>query len=327
MNEQFVHHYPPELCDLLVNAIPRLLKGKQSVLDFFKGCGVDSLLYADIQQTVSRDRGAINKYAIVRQVITRMNDKGDAGLRERREVLKRVTQWEDFSTCYDDQRVEAEGYVAKIQRVVNVKDSFTRMTQAQEHATKEVRQKRALDLAERQRLKAEREQIRRDLNALFLEINASKRGTALEGVLNRLFKSHGILIRESFKRVGTAGEGVVEQIDGVVVLDGDVYLVEMKWWSQPLGVGEVSHHLVRVFNRNAARGILISQSGYTDPAVTTCRESLTQSVFVLAHLSEIVLLLEHGDSLADLLRAKVQAAIVDKNPLVEPHKASISGGG
>lgn len=317
MNEQFVHHYPPELFELLVNAIPRLLKGKQGVLDFFKGCGVDPDAYADIQETVRRNRHDINKFEIVRQVLTLLNDRGDATLRERREVLKRVTQWDDFSSCYDNQRMEAEGYVAKIQRLVNVKDSFTRMTQAQERAQDETRKKREAEIAARQQVKAEREQIRSDLNALFFETNANKRGVALEGVLNRLFKSDGILIRESFKRVGFAGEGVVEQIDGVIVLDGTVYLVEMKWWSEPLGIREVSHHLVRVYGRACAGGIIISSSGYTEPAVTICRETLAQKVCVLAQLSEIVLLLELDGSLTEMLRTKVQAAIVDKNPFLE----------
>jgi restriction endonuclease Mrr len=321
VNDQFVHHYPPELFELLVNAIPRLFKGKQNVLNFFKGCGVASKLYTDIQEIVSTNRESIDKFKIVREILTRLNDMGDAALRERREVVKRVVQWEDFSSGYENQRFEAEGYVAKIQKLVNIKDSFTRMNQEREKAEYENRKKRDADIAERQRLKTERDRIKADLFALFTETNAHKRGTALEDVLNRLFKSYCILIRESFRRVGSAGEGVIEQIDGVIDLDGNVYLVEMKWWSEPLGVSEVAQHLVRVFNRDAARGILISQSGYTDPAVTTCRESLAKSVFVLAKLEEIVFLLEREGSLAELLRAKVQGAIVDKNPLVEPHKA------
>jgi hypothetical protein len=321
MKDQLVHHWPPELTTLLVEAIPRLFKGKQNVLDFFKGCGVNPNLYADIQRTVRQTPDDINKFEIVRQILTRLNDMGDGALAQRREIVKRVTQWDDFTGCYDNQRTEAEGFVAKIQKIVNIKDSFTRMNQEREKVDQENRKKRDAEMAERQRLKAERDQIKSDLYTLFAETNVNKRGIALEGVLNRLFKSHGILIREAFQRIGVYGEGVVEQIDGVIVLDGDVYLVEMKWWSGPLGPGEVAQHLVRVFNRNAARGILISQSGYTDPAVTTCRESLARSVFVLAKLEEIVFLLEREGSLADLLRAKVHAAIMDKNPLVETHKA------
>lgn len=40
------------------------------------------------------------------------------------------------------------------------------------------------------------------------------------------------------------GLGVVEQIDGVIELQGDLYLVEMKWWQDALGPGDVAQHLV-----------------------------------------------------------------------------------
>ncbi|MBX3359440.1 MAG: restriction endonuclease [Phycisphaeraceae bacterium] len=316
MNESLVHHYPPELMALLINAVPRLIKGKRDVLTFFTGCGVTASELLELSNQVQRDRDSITKFEIVRRVLTRLNERGDAALAQRREVLKRVTQWDNFSTCYDNDRMEAKGYVAEIAKLVNIKDSFTRMNQEREKAEQDLRRRREAAIAERHRVKVEREEIRANLNALFLESNASWRGTALEGVLNRLFKSHGILIRDAFRRVGDDGEGVIEQIDGVVELDGHVYLVEMKWRAQPLGVGEVSHHLVRVFNRSAARGLLISQSGFTEPAITTCRESLAKSVFLLGHLSEIVLLLERDGCLKDLIRAKVRAAIVDKKPLV-----------
>lgn len=318
MNQQLVHHYPPELMALLVDAIPRLLKSKRDVLVFFRGSGVARGVYADIEQTVQQNRSSITKFEIVRQILTRLNDRGDATLAERREILKRVTHWDDFTGCYDNDRMAAKGYVAEIQKLVNVKDSFTRISLERDREREERVAKRQAEVMEVQRVQVERDQIKTALSALFRETNTSKRGLALEDVLNRLFKSHGILVRESFKRIGTDGEGVVEQIDGIVEFDGHIYLVELKWWSQPLGVGEVSQHLVRVFNRRASRGILISQSGYTGPAITTCRESLAQSVFVLAKLEEIVLLLERDGSLVEFLKAKVQAAIIDKNPLVEP---------
>ena len=129
MNEQLVHHYPPELMTILVDAIPRLLKSKKDVLVFFKGCGVARAIYADIEQTISQNRNSITKFEIVRQILTRLNDKGDTTLTQRREVLKRVTQWDDFTGCYDNDRMQAKGYVAEIQKLVNVKDSFTRMSQ------------------------------------------------------------------------------------------------------------------------------------------------------------------------------------------------------
>lgn len=321
MNETIVHQYPPDLTALLIDAIPRLLKGKQDVLNFFKGCGVDPRAYSDVQRKVREDRENITKFEIVREILTRLNDGSDLLLKQRREVLKRVTQWEDFNSCYENQRVAAEGYVAKIQRIVNVKDSFTRMNNEREQVTRAASDQREQEARERLKRRAERDEIKKDLFALFAEPDAKKRGKALEGVLNRLFKSHGILIREAFTRV-EPGSGVVEQIDGVIEFEGHIYLVELKWWSESLGPGEVSTHLVRVFNRGAARGLLISNSGYTDAAISVCRDSLQKSVFVLSTLEEYVHLLERDGSLVELIRRKVQSAIVDRIPLLRPLQGS-----
>jgi restriction endonuclease Mrr len=93
----------------------------------------------------------------------------------------------------------------------------------------------------------------------------------------------------------------------------------MKWWNEPLGVGDVSQHLVRVFYRDCARGIFISTSGYTQPAISTCRDALQKSVVVLCNLEEIVLCWREGN-LKDFFRAKISAAIIHKNPLHEPLK-------
>ncbi len=117
---------------------------------------------------------------------------------------------------------------------------------------------------------------------------------------------------------GTSGEGIVEQIDGVVYFDAHHYLVEMKWTKEPLGPGDVAQHLVRVFNRGHARGIFISASGYTPAAVASCRESLQKAVFALCELEEIVLLLERELCLCKFLRKKIDAAVIQKDPLFRP---------
>jgi restriction system protein len=168
--------------------------------------------------------------------------------------------------------------------------------------------------------KHEREQKRReriaaiksDFFALFKEESPHRRGKQLEAVLNRLFAEDGILLKEAFTITGDEGEGIIEQIDG------EVYLVEMKWWDKPLGVGEVSQHLVRVFNRGQSRGIFISASGHTDPAITTCRESTSKIVVALCTLQEFVSLLEKEADLKGFLKEKINAAIVHKNPFYEP---------
>ena len=144
--------------------------------------------------------------------------------------------------------------------------------------------------------------------------NPHKRGKRLEEVLNRLFRAHDILVRDPFVLVGDLAEGIVEQIDGVVEIDGHTYFVEMKWWGSPLGVPEVSQHLVRVYHRAEGRAIIISASDFTMPAVSTCKEALQQKVVILCTLQEIVILLENEGDLKEFFKKKVNAAIVDKNP-------------
>lgn len=314
MSAEIIHHYPPELLKLLVDTIPLLCPSKRDVLVFFKGAGVASTITADLAQKVATDKDSVNKYEIVREVLVRLNDKGEATLRERREVLKRVVEFEDFSTCWANDQLKAKGLVAEIRRVVDVKDSFGRMRQEQEAERKQridPEQQRRAALKER---KTKLEQVKKDLYALFSMTDPQKRGKQLEGLLNRLFATGGILVREAFTRVAPTGEGVVEQIDGVIEMDGEIYLVEMKWWDKPLGTGEVSQHLVRVFSRHCARGLLISYSGFTDPAIAICRESLSRMVVALCGLQEVVQLLEREDDLVEFLKKKVRAAVIDKNP-------------
>jgi len=92
----------------------------------------------------------------------------------------------------------------------------------------------------------------------------------------------------------------------------------MKWWNEPLSTQEVSPHLIRIFNRGYPGGILITNSEFTQPAITIFEEALSEKIVVLCELEEIVTLLEWGGSLKDFLKAKIDAAVVDKNPLFKP---------
>ena len=313
-----VFHYPPELTQLLIDTIPLLCRSKKDVLLFFKGAGVPHSMWSDLDQRVRNDRENINKYDMVRAVLSRLNEQGEPALRERREVVKRVVEYEDFSTCWPNDQLKAKGLVGEIQRVVNVKDAFTRMKQEREWE----RRKRAAEIEQHAKAAKERQtkidSTKRDLFALFGETNPQKRGKDLEAVLNRLFEVDGILVREAFTVRGPEREGVIEQIDGVVEIGGQVYLVEMKWWQEPLGKAELSQHLVTVYHRGQTRGICISQSGFTAAAVAICKEGLTNSVFVLCELEEIVRLLEGGDDHLEFWRAKIHAAMTEKNPLYRP---------
>jgi restriction system protein len=308
------YHYPPELLELLSDAIPLLFRSKQAVIDFFRGAGVPQRILSDWQTRLKADRDAVKKHEMVRSVLRSLNEGGDGTLRHRREVLKRVCEFEDYSSCWDGDRLKAQGLVARINHVVNVKDSFTKMNVEREKE-RSARQAEHLAAMHVKQLKRQgRETIRISLNRLFAEQNPQKRGKALEKILNELFASYDILIREAFVLVGQDGEGIVEQIDGAIELEGHVYLVEIKWHNQPIGKPEISPHLVSVFGRAEARGIFISVLGYTEPAKTVVREALSQKVYILCELQEILMALERETDLKDVLRHKVRAAISEKQP-------------
>ena len=108
------------------------------------------------------------------------------------------------------------------------------------------------------------------------------------------------------------------RIDGAIVLDSHLYLVETKWHADSLGVGDVGHHLLRLHARDGARGLLIAAHGFADSAVHAVREHLPKVTAILCELDEIVLLLDRKHDLSDFLRKKLHGAILDKNPLVRP---------
>jgi hypothetical protein len=316
MAEQF--HYPPEVFSLLVDTVPLLCRSKQDVVLFFEGAGVSADDLAEVSHIVRTDRNAINKFEIVRNVLAKLNKRGDSGLRPRREVIKRVAEFDNFDTCWDSDRLKAKGLVAELGKTVNVKDSFTRMKQERDAERGQVLSRRHADQAEAAAKRAKIQDVSKRLFALFtLDEKPQERGKLLEVVLNDLFKAYGVHVREDFRRRSPDSGTVLEQIDGVIDLDGAIHLVEMKWLNVPVGMGEFSPHLSRLFLRANAHGIFIATNGYTESVVTECRNALNLKTIFLCSLQEFVVLLQRQGDLVELLKKKSQAAIVEKNPYLE----------
>jgi restriction system protein len=319
MTADITFHYPPELFNLLVDTIPVLNRSKKDVLLFFRGAGVSGDLVDDIAKRLKSAPSELNKYEMVRTILDGLNTRGEATLRERREVLRRVVEFANFDTCWPSDQLKAKVLVASIRDIVNQKDAFTRINQEREQE----RQQRLAQAEEATRARRERiakiETAKNEFYGLFgSSLTRQARGKKLETALNNLFAAYGILVHEAFHIVGESGEGIVEQIDGVIELKGALHFVEMKWYEAPVGKGEIAEHLVRLISRAEARGIFISASDYTEPAIQTAREFLQHKVIVLASLHEIVRLLEQQGDLADLFLKKAQAAQIHKNPYFKP---------
>jgi hypothetical protein len=309
------YHYPPELLELLCEAVPALFRSKQGVIDFFAGAGVPVKFLADWKVKLKQDKQNVKKHEMARSILRSLNEAGEYALAYRREVLKRISQFDDFSSCWENDRYKAQGLVSQIQKVVNVKDSFTRINLEREKERKERQAAYVLNVEAKQKETEKRTALKNSFYRLFGETDRHKRGKQLEQALNDLFAFAGILVREAFTLKGQEGEGIIEQIDGAVEIDGALYLVEMKWWDKPIGRQEISPHLVSIYGRADVGGICISYSGFTSAAVEEAKNALAQKVSVLAELQEIVQILEREDDLKGCFREKIRRAKSDRNPL------------
>ncbi len=311
-------HYPPEVFELLVKTIPLLCKSKKAVILFMQGSGVAESDLSEVTDIVHNNPDIINKYEITRNILTKVNARGDNGLRARREIIKRVVEFQDFSLCWPNDQYPAKGLVASLRETINVKDSFTRMKQERESERLENVAKRKAELATANDKRMKIENINSRLSGLFaLNDKPQERGKLLESILNDLFRVYDIHVQEDFRHKSPDNSLILEQIDGVIELNGAIYLVEMKWLKDAVGVDNISQHLVRIFGRANAHGIFIAANGYTEPAIKQCRDALNQKTIILCSLHEIVMLLNRQDDLISLLKKKYQSAIVDKNPYHE----------
>jgi hypothetical protein len=312
------YHYPPDLLSLLVDTIPLLCRSKNDVLVFFRGAGTPEATLKPLSDQLRTDRKSVNKYQITRTVIEALNARGDSTLTQRREVIKRVVEFEDFSSCWPEDQLKAKGAVSEVRRIVNVKDSFTRMKQERDTEKAQVRTALQAERAADQAQKKQISELKTQLFSLFaLDDKPQARGKLLETVLNGLFRTYGVLVHEDFKRRDPDSNTVLEQIDGVIVLDGTIHLVEMKWLKDPVGIADFSPHLVRLFGRASASGIFISNSEFTEPVLKECANALNQRTMFLCSLQEIVMLLQNEADLISLLRKKSQAAVISKQPFLK----------
>lgn len=311
------YHFPPDLISVLIDTIPLLRRSKMDMVEFFRACGVAERHLADLHQRVATDRNSINKYEIVRTAIARVNEEGDSGLRARREIIRRVVEWEDFSTCWPEHALKAQGLVAKVRQLVNAKDAFVRIQQERDRERDERLRAQRQAAAEIARKRHERQALHGDLVKLFGMKDPRQRGLQLESLLNQIFLLDGLGVRESFTLATDSGQ-IGEQIDGLVELANQPYAVEVKWWKDSLGVDGVARHLVRVYGRAGVHGLIISASGFADTALEECRRALTQRTIVLAELREIIYLPEQDGDFGEWLRVKTRAASVDRKPLYLP---------
>jgi len=135
--------------------------------------------------------------------------------------------------------------------------------------------------------------------ALWGESDRQKAGRDLEILLNDLFTLFCLEPRKPFRIVG-------EQIDGSIVLDNEVYLVEAKWTSNRISENELLVFRGKVTGKSQfTRGFFISINGFTHEAEISITQGKQPNFFLLDGY-DLVVVLEGHRELPDMLRFKLR---------------------
>ena len=304
------YHYPLEVLELLVATIPRLIKTRAGILEFFAEAGSPKELIAEWRAKLHQGRmGVSSKYHLVRGFLRDLNTLGDDGQAVREEVLCRLARHADFSTGWEDDRQRAEELVTRIRELVGGTDAMPPAA-CQEALTRQAHLKTDHARPKDNEHHSEAiETLKSDLDRALRAADPSERSTILGTVLPGLFRCHGVATRQV---------PAAPLTDAAVLIDFEeaLFLVELRCSAKPLDFRQLAPHLVMLYGCPDQRGLLISSSGFTDQTLRELGSILPQRLF-LCQLDELAQLLhEQGRSLREWLRTKFRAAETEQKPFV-----------
>jgi len=130
-------------------------------------------------------------------------------------------------------------------------------------------------------------------------VNPQQRGRDFELLLSDLFRLFDMEPRLTYLLTS-------EQIDGSLRFDTDDYILEAKWWAEPVGRDEVDTFATKVgFKGKNALGLFVAVNGFTKVALDRYSE---KTPFVAMDGADLFLVLDGRIRLDDLLRAKLRHA-------------------
>jgi hypothetical protein len=142
-------------------------------------------------------------------------------------------------------------------------------------------------------------ELKDEFLSLAVEPDRRKAGFALEVLLNKLFKLFELQPREPFRVEG-------EQIDGSLVLDGEIYLVESKWEQHPLAEAELLVFRGKIEGKSTfTRGVFIALNGISTPALHAIAKGKALSFFVI-NGHDLLMILDGAMCLREFLQKRVR---------------------
>jgi hypothetical protein len=129
--------------------------------------------------------------------------------------------------------------------------------------------------------------------------NPQARGKAFEGFLNELFGLFDLTPRAAYSLER-------EQIDGAFTFDTDDYILEARWWQEPIGREHLDVFKSKISRKGKnALGLYISVSGFTRDAL---QEYSSSTPFITLEGCDLMAVLEERVRLSELLHRKKRHA-------------------
>jgi Restriction endonuclease len=145
----------------------------------------------------------------------------------------------------------------------------------------------------------ELEKLKAEFLAMSASNNPQQRGRDFERFLNKLFGLFDLEPRLAYNLAH-------EQIDGALTFDTDDYIIEAKWWQDPVERKDVAELAAKVESkRKNTLGLFISVSGFSAGARETYS---TKTPFLTIDGDDLFLVLDRRIALDELLRHKKRHA-------------------
>lgn len=134
------------------------------------------------------------------------------------------------------------------------------------------------------------------------QLEPHQRGLAFEEFLVHFFEAYGLSPQGSFRLAG-------EQIDGSLQFNSDTYLIEAKWYKDPISQNDLLVFREKVESKSTwARGLFISNSGFSSEALKVFARGRATNIIGLTG-QDLYFILEGEMSLPEALLQKARKAV------------------
>lgn len=289
--------YPPQIVEVLKDCLRTIYWYKRQLRSFLENCRVPSEIITQQRWADPQEYKAF----IADKVVNALVDEGETYLGTIRELIRRITEMEDFSHLLKEdngRRLKREAEV-NVERLRQLVQKHNEKIEAEEEARLQ-RQKAAQKRTEKATQFGQLEKLKKQFYELVATQNAQERGRKFEPFLFDLFNLFDLYPRGSFFIVG-------EQIDGAFEMDGQHFLLEAKWEQNPIGARELRYFKGQVESKlDNTLGLFISISNFTDEGVTAFQRSRPN--VILMDGEDLSAVLEGFIDLKELLRRKQRYA-------------------